>query len=85
MWESEEEPAVKDDFLLSAPHPLFLDIFCDSDIYDFSCENSFMDVSTFDNSHNTQDVSPSFDCGEDTSLFSNPPKSFIFYFGNSGG
>lgn len=52
-WEYEEEPVVKDDLLLSAPHFLFPDIFCDSAIYTFSCENSFKYVSTSDHSKNT--------------------------------
>jgi len=41
VQESKEEPAVKDDSLPSAPHPLYLDI---------PCENTFMDVSTSDHS-----------------------------------
>jgi len=48
VWGSEEESAVKDDLLPSTPHPLYLDIFCDSSIYDFSCESSSLNVSTLD-------------------------------------
>jgi len=50
MWESEEEPMVKDDLLLFAPRLLYLDIFCDSAISVFSHENSSPDVSSSDHS-----------------------------------
>ena len=39
VWEYEEEPAVKDDFLLPTPHMLFPDIFGDSSIFYLACEN----------------------------------------------
>ena len=48
VWESEEECTRKDDLLLSAPHPLFLDIFGDSAIVNIPCENSFPNASTSD-------------------------------------
>ena len=53
VWESEEEPVVEDDLLLSTPHFLFLDIFCQFSISSFSCENSFPDLSTSNHSKNT--------------------------------
>jgi len=57
MQESKEEPAVKDDSLLVAPHPLYPDIPCDSSIADFPRENSFPDASTSYHSQDTLDVS----------------------------
>ena len=54
--ESKEEPTVKDDSLPAAPHSLHPDIPCDSATVDFPCENSFLDVSTFDRSQDTLDV-----------------------------
>lgn len=40
----EQEYAVKDDLLLSAPRPLYLDIFQDFFSFVRSCENSFLNV-----------------------------------------
>jgi len=50
VWESKEEPMVKDDSLPVVPHPLYLDIPCDSATTDFPCENPFPYVSTSDHS-----------------------------------
>ena len=49
-WESKHEPIVKDDILMSAPPPLFLDIFGDFSISSFPCVNPSTDASTFDHS-----------------------------------
>lgn len=38
VWESKEEPTVKDDSLLAVPHPLYLDIPCDFATVDFPFE-----------------------------------------------
>jgi len=67
VCESKEEPAVKDDSLLATPHPLYRDIHCDFVTADFSCENSFSYVSTFDHSQDTSNVILSLQCKEDTS------------------
>ena len=40
VWESKEEPMVKDESLLAAPHPLYPDIPCDSATAYFACENT---------------------------------------------
>lgn len=50
-----------------------------SSISIFSCENPSLDVSNSDHSQNAQDVSLSFDCGENRYFFMNPPNlsSFI--------
>lgn len=79
VWESKEEPTVKDDLILYTPHPLYLDIFRESSISVFPCENSYLDVSASDHSQNTQDISPSFDFGDEKYFFMNPPNvsSFI--------
>lgn len=59
MWESEEEPVVKDELLLSTPHMIFPDIFGDSPMDDFPCENILPYASTSDHSQNTPDGNPS--------------------------
>lgn len=70
---------MKDDLLLSAPPPLFPDIFGDSPISNFLCVNTSTDVSTVDHSHNTLDGSPSFNNGKDKSFIENPlDSSFSF-------
>lgn len=74
---------MKDDLLLSAPHPLFLDIFCDSAISDLSCENPSPTVFTSNHSQNTPDVTTSLHYGEDTYLFPNSPNLSSFIYGNS--
>lgn len=76
---------MKDDILLSATHPLFHNIFYDYAISVFSCENSSPDVSTFDHSHDTWDVSASFDYGEEQNFFLNPLNLSSFLSGNLGG
>jgi len=53
VWEYEEEITVNDDLLLSAPHPLYPDVFYGPTISELSCENSLLDVSTSDNSQAT--------------------------------
>jgi len=58
---------VKDDSLPYASHLLYLDIPCDSATFVIPCENSFPDVSTFDHSQDTPDVSLSLHCEENTS------------------
>ena len=63
VCESEEEPAVKDDLLLSTPFPPYLQIFHNSAISIPSCENSFLDVAISNHSQNMWDASLSFDCG----------------------
>jgi len=50
VWESKEEPVVKDDSIPSAPHPLYPNIPCDYATIDFPYENFFLDVSTLDHS-----------------------------------
>lgn len=72
VWESKEEPMVKDDSLPSVPHPLYLDIYFDYATFDFLGENSSLDVSTFDHSHETMDVSLSLHCRYDTYSSENP-------------
>lgn len=72
MWESEEKPLVKDDSLPSVPHLLYPDIPCDSATFDFPCEISSLNVSTFDHSLETPSVILSLHCGEDTSFSENP-------------
>jgi len=57
VWESKEEPTMKDDSLPSTPHLLYLDIPCDFSTIGFPCENSFPNVSTSDHSYDTLDVS----------------------------
>jgi len=52
----EQEPEVKDDSLPSTPHPLYLDISCDSATFGFSCEKSSPNVSTSDHLQDTLDV-----------------------------
>lgn len=84
-WEPEYQPTVKDDLLLSAPPPLFPNIFSDSAISDFPCVNPSMDVSTADHSQNTPDVSPSFDSREDKSFVENPLDSSFSFFINTEG
>lgn len=85
VWKSKEEPVVKDELLPSAHHPRFPDMFCDSTISSFSSENSYPYVYTSDHQHNTQDVNPSFECGEDTTFFLNPPNLSSFLSRNSKG
>lgn len=63
---------MKDDLLLSAPHLIFSDIFGDSAIVNFLCENSFLDASTSDHSQGTLDVSLSLHSREDTYFLVNP-------------
>ena len=72
VWEYEEETTVKDESFPSVPHPLYLNIPCIFATFDSPCENSFPDVSTFDCSQDTSDVSLSLHCGEDTSSSENP-------------
>lgn len=45
VWEFEQEFVVKDFLLLSAPHLIYPDIFCDSAISNFSYENLSLNVS----------------------------------------
>jgi len=85
VWESEEEPAVKDDLLLFAPHSLYLGIFCDSAISVFSCEKSYPNVSTSNHLQDTQDVIPTFYCEDDKYFSPNPPNLSSFIYGNSEG
>lgn len=72
VWESEEEPTVKDDSLPFVPHPLYPDIFYDYDTFYFPNEKSSMDVSTSDHSQDTKDANLSLHCGQDTSSSENP-------------
>ena len=76
---------VKDELLLSTTHLLFPDIFCDSTISDFPCENSPRGISTSDHLQNTPDVSLSLHFGEDTSLFGNPFNISFIIFGKEEG
>jgi len=85
VWESEQEVAVKDDLLLFAARPLYPIIFCSSNIFVPSCENPSPDVYTSDHSQNAQDVTLSFDCGEDKYFFPNPLDLSYFLSGDSGG
>lgn len=71
-WESEHEPMVKDDLLLSVPPPLFPDIIGDFVIPDFPCVNPSTDASTFDHLQNAPNVSTSFDSGEDKFFIEHP-------------
>jgi len=57
VWKSKEEPVVKDDSLSVVPHLLHPNIPCDATTTDFPYENPFPDVSTFDHSQDTSDVS----------------------------
>lgn len=50
VWESKEEPIMKDDSLPSVPHLLYPNIPYDSSTVDFPYKNSFLDVSTSDRS-----------------------------------
>lgn len=69
-WEYEPKVAVKDDLLLSTPHPIiYLDIFCSSSIFYSSCENISPDVSTSDHSQNEWDVSVSSNYEEEKYFF----------------
>jgi len=71
VYESKEEPAVKDDSLPSAPHSLCPDSPCDSATIDFPCENSFMVVSTFDCSQDMLDDNLSLHFTDDKSSSKN--------------
>lgn len=64
-WESEHQPGVRDDLLLSTPPPLFPDIFGDSVILYLPYVNSSTDTSTSDHLQNPPDAIPSFDNGEE--------------------
>jgi len=64
---------VKDDLLLSAPRLLYPDIFHDGVSSVPSRENSFQGVSTSNHSQNMWNASFSFECGEDKSIFLDPP------------
>ena len=76
---------MKDDLLLSTPPPLFPNIFGDSAISDFPCVNPSTDVSTTDHLHNTLDVGPSFDTGEEKLFIENPLHFSSAFFGNTEG
>jgi len=78
-WASENEPIVKDDFLLSVSPLLFLDIVGEFVISDFPCVNPSTDESTSNHSQNSLDVSTSFDSGEDK-LFIEHPLDFSSVF-----
>lgn len=82
---SKHEPVVKDDLLLSAPPPHFLDIFGDYAISNFPCVNSSTNASTFDHSQNTLDVSLSFDNEEEKSFIENPLDFSSTFSGNTEG
>ena len=85
MWEPKEEPTMKDDCRLVAPHSLHPHISCDFSTADFSCENSFPDASTSDHSQETSDVILSLHCREDTYSSENPFNlSFIFLESTKG-
>ena len=49
-WEPENQPVVNDDSLSFVPPPLFLDIFGDSTIPDFTCVSPSMDAPIVDHS-----------------------------------
>lgn len=85
VWESGQESKVKDDLLLSTPRLLYPDIFHGSSISIPSCENSFLDVYTSNHSQNTWDTSLSFDCGEEKSIFPDPPNVSSYLFENIEG
>lgn len=83
--ESEEEPAMKDDFLPSTRHLLYYGISCDFAAFDFPCENSSMDVSTSDHSQHTPDVSLSLHYEEDIPFSENPFNLSSIIFENAKG
>lgn len=85
MWEYEEEPTVKDDFLPLVPPPLYLDILCDSFTFDFPYENSSLDVSTSDHSHDTAGFSLLLHCREDTNFSENTCNLSSIIFRNTEG
>ena len=85
VWESEEEFGVKDDLLLSAPHPLYPNIFHGSAISILSCETLFRNFSTSDHLQNTWDASISFDYGEDKYFFLDPPNLSSYFSKNTEG
>jgi len=85
VWEFEEEPAEKDELILDALHPLYLNIFFDSAIFYFPCEYSSPNVSTSYHSPNTSDVSISLHCREDTYFYANPLNLSFFVPKNEEG
>lgn len=70
--ESKEEPTVKEDSLQTVPHLLYLDIPYYSTTADFPCEKSFSNISTFDHSQGTSDLSLSLHYRKDTSSSEHP-------------
>lgn len=57
VFEYKEEPVLKDGSLPAVTHPLYPDIPFYSSTTNFTSQNSFLDVSTFDRPQDTQDVS----------------------------
>jgi len=80
VWQFEKESMVNEDLILSASPTHYLDICNDSVIPFQSCQNSFLDVSNFDHSQNTWNVSFSFECGEDKFFCTDPPNLSSYLF-----
>ena len=79
VWESKQESVVKDDLLFFAPLLHYPDIYHDSTIFVQSCQNSFLDVYTFDHSQNTWNASFSFECEEEKFVFPDPLISDLIF------
>jgi len=84
-WELEHQHSAKDDSLLSEPPSFFPNIFGEPAIHDFACVSSSMGEPIVDHSHDSLDVSISFDNGEDKLLIENPLDPSYVFFGNTIG
>lgn len=85
VWDFEQELAVKDVCLPSAPLHLYSDVFHDSIIFVQSFPNSFLDVSTFDHSQKKWNASFWFECREVKYVFLNPPNLSYYLYENIEG
>lgn len=71
-WELKHQHSVKDDTLMSEPHPFFTHIFGEPSIHDFACVSSSMDAPIVDHSQDTLNVSRPSDNREDKVFIENP-------------